>query len=114
MQEVDRLARMCAVAKAELSVRGTDGAIAGGVALPAGNDVRVLGNPGAVVVFDREVELWQASNLFQRFGLGRHRDRAEQEGRHVVGEPDGARSVVQRFGRARPGGRTGTHRLLVA
>lgn len=60
MEEVDRVARMRSVRDAELRAARAGTPIGRGIATPAGDDLGMLGNPGAIVVFGLEVERAQA------------------------------------------------------
>lgn len=51
MEDVDRLARVVAISQAKLGMLGAAGAIECRVPLPAGDDLRVIWNPRAVVIF---------------------------------------------------------------
>jgi hypothetical protein len=88
MEDVDRLARVLAVGKTELVSAAARAAVSGGIPLPAGNDLRMLGDPGAVVVLRLEVDRAQRSDLFQNVRRGGDAHRSKQESGHVVGEPD--------------------------
>lgn len=90
VEEIDRLARMLPVAQTERCASGALGAIGGGVAFPPRDDLRVLRNPRAVVVFRLIIQGRRASDFLERLGSARHAYGTEEEGRYVVGKSYGA------------------------
>jgi hypothetical protein len=68
-KEVNDVAPVRPVRDAEISAPGTRAPICGGIALPSRNDVGMLGDPSAIVVFGLEVDCAQALDLFQRLSL---------------------------------------------
>jgi len=60
VEQVDRVARMRTVGNAEFGAPGPRTTVGGGVPLPAGNDLGMLGDPGAIVVFSLEIDRAQA------------------------------------------------------
>ena len=60
MEKIDRVARVRAIGNAEFGAPRPRATIGGCIPLPATNDLGVLRNPGAVVVFDLEIERAQA------------------------------------------------------